>query len=138
MNTNETETYKLKCTCGQIEISMKGEPKVRGYCHCQDCRDLLNIPYHSVNAWEKDRVTIKKGENHIKQYQHPDLTMKKFICDSCGDIVFNSNKMDWRVFSQLLIQKSYGGELPDNLRSKSHFFYARRIVDINDDLPKRD
>ena len=117
---------------------MQGEPRVRGFCHCEDCRELLNIPYHSVDAWDKEKVSIKAGAEELKAYQHPKLRMKKFICNSCGDIVFNSNAMDWRIFSQLFIRKSYGGELPSELESKSHFFYGQRIIDINDELPKRE
>ena len=130
--------YRISCGCKQVQIEMKGEPRVRGYCHCGDCRELLNLPYHSVNAWEKDRVTIKSGAESIVEYQHPQLNMKKFFCRSCGDIMFNSNGMDWRVFSQLLISKNYGGNLPGELKSKSHFFYGRRIIDVSDELPKKD
>ena len=64
--------------------------------------------------------------------------MKRFYCGKCGETLCNSNAADWRVVSQLLIRKNYGGELPEALRSKMHFFYGRRIVDIDDDLPKRD
>jgi len=46
--------------------------------------------------------------------------------------------MDWRIVSQYLLRKCHGKELPDELRSKSHFFYGRRVVSIDDDLPKRD
>jgi hypothetical protein len=117
---------------------MQGNPKVKGYCHCEDCRELLNIPYHSVNAWDHDKVTIVEGQELIHEYQHPTLKMKKFFCKSCGDVIFNSNGMDWRVFSQLLIAKSYDNKLPEELKSKSHFYYDRRIIDVNDDLPKKE
>ena len=64
--------------------------------------------------------------------------MKRFYCASCGETLFNSNAMDWRIVSQLLIIKCYGGELTEPLQSTMHFFYARRIVNIDDDLPKKD
>ena len=130
------KNFRANCTCGKIEISMQGKPKVRGFCHCEDCRELLNVPYHSVNAWEQGKVLINKGGEYIREFQHPNLKMKKFYCSECGDIIYNSNAMDWRVFSQLLISKSYGGNLPKELHSESHFFYGRRIIDVDDDLPK--
>lgn len=46
--------------------------------------------------------------------------------------------MDWRIVSQLLISKCYGGNLPEALHSKMHFFYGSRIVDIDDQLPKHE
>ena len=49
----------------------------------------------------------------------------------------NSNAAGWRVVSQLLIRKNFDDRMPPELESKMHFFYDRRIVDIDDDLPKR-
>jgi hypothetical protein len=130
--------YQVKCTCGAVQIEMQGDPKVRGFCHCEDCRELLNVPYHSVDAWENEKVKVVSGKEEINIFQHPRLNMKRFSCKNCGEIIFNSNGMDWRVFSQLFIAKSYEGKLPEELNSKSHFFYGRRIIDVNDELPKKE
>lgn len=54
----------------------------------------------------------------------------------CGETVFNTNVMYWRVISQLLISKCNNNEIPDNLRSDKHFYYEQRVVDIQDELPK--
>lgn len=130
--------YHIECDCGSIKVALDGEPRVRGFCHCEDCRDLLKIPYHSVTAWEKDNVTVDEGHDALVAFQHPKKRMKRYFCANCGETVFNSNAMDWRIVSQLLIRKCYGGELPEPLKPLKHFFYGRRIVDIDDDLPKRD
>lgn len=131
-------SYHVTCDCETVKLSLHGEPRVRGFCHCEDCRELLKIPYHSVTAWEKEQVSVDKGEESVMAFQHPGKRMKRFYCGSCGETLFNSNAMDWRIVSQLLIRKCHGGELPPELSSRSHFFYGRRIVDIDDDLPKRD
>ena len=117
---------------------MTGEPRVRGFCHCEDCRDLLKIPYHSVTAWERDQVSVEEGADVLLAFQHPTKRMKRFYCANCGETLFNSNAMDWRIVSQLLIRKCFGGELPEALKSTKHFFYGRRIVALDDDLPKQD
>ena len=83
-------------------------------------------------------MTVDAGADRLSAYQHPSLSMQRFHCADCGEILFNSNAMDWRIVSQLLIRKCNGGELPEALQSKSHFFYGRRIVDVDDGLPKRD
>ncbi len=130
--------YRIECDCGSVKAILTGEPRVRGFCHCEDCRELLKIPYHSVTAWQKEQVTVEDATDKLVAFQHPTKRMKRFYCASCGDTLFNSNAMDWRVVSQLLIRKCYGGDLPESLQSKMHFFYGRRIVDIDDSLPKRD
>ena len=117
---------------------MTGSPRVRGFCHCEDCRELLKIPYHSVTAWNGDQVTVEEGAASLVEYQHPRKSMARFYCANCGDTLFNTNSRGWRIVSQCLISKCYDGDLPTPLRSVSHFYYGRRIVDIDDDLPKRD
>ena len=131
------DTYAVECDCSSVKLRLHGEPRVRGYCHCEDCRGLLKIPYHSVTAWEGDSCEIVAGEEFVAEFQHPAKRMKRIFCSNCGETLFNTNAAGWRVVSQLLIRKNYGEELPAGLESRMHFFYDRRIVDIDDDLPKR-
>ena len=130
--------YQIQCQCGTVQVDLSGLPRVRGHCHCADCRELLDIPFHSVTAWNPEQVDVIKGQDEMAEYQHPELEMKRFYCRHCGETLFNSNAMDWRIVSQHLIRKCNSGELPEELASESHFFYGSRIIDINDDLPKYD
>ena len=129
-------TYKIQCKCNRVQLSLHNEPIVHAYCHCNDCRDLLDIPYHSVAVWSEENVSIDKGQDTITIYQHPSLKMQKHFCSQCGDVLFNTNIMDWRVVSQLLIARCYNNKLPSELVSDRHVFYEQRIINIADDLPK--
>ena len=132
------DQYQIQCECGGITATLHGTPKVTGHCHCEDCRTLLNTPYHSVTAWPKEQFELSSGAELIKEQQHPQLRMKRGFCQNCGETVYNTNGMDWRVVSQHLVRKCYNGKLPEALEPKMHFFYGRRIVDIDDALPKRE
>ena len=131
-----TSGYNVQCDCGAIRVEMVGTPKVHAFCHCEDCRALLDVPYHSVVAWEPENVSIVSGESDAVEYKYPTLSMTRVFCKHCGETVYNTNAMGWRLVSQLLIRKCNDGELPDELQSDAHYFYDRRIVDINDQLPK--
>ena len=130
--------YTAHCECGSVEISLSGSPRVKGICHCEDCRDLLNVPFHAVTAWNPEQLTIHDPNHKLAEYQHPQLDMKRLFCKDCGETLYNTNAMDWRVVSQYLIRKCHNGELPAELAPESHFFYARRIIDVDDKLPKHD
>ncbi|TCL08945.1 glutathione-dependent formaldehyde-activating enzyme [Shimia isoporae] len=130
--------YHVTCDCGAVGMSLTGEPRVRGHCHCQACRTLLNTPYHSVNAWMPEQVRITSGEADLIDFQHPYLKMRKIYCGKCGEVMFNTNAMDWRVVSQHLMAKNNDGILPDELKSLSHFHYGGRVIDVVDDLPKKE
>ena len=128
--------YQVHCDCGAIELDMTGTPIVHAYCHCEDCRDLLDVPYHSVTAWNPDNVTITSGGEFAVEYQHSSLDMKRIFCKQCGETVYNTNAMGWKLVSQLLIRKCNKGVLPEEFQSNAHFYYDRRIIDIDDQIEK--
>ena len=128
--------YQVSCDCGAVELVMTGEPRVHAFCHCEDCRALLDVPYHSVLAWDAEKVKISSGEEKAVEYKYPTLEMTRVFCKECGETVYNTNAMGWRLVSQLLMRKCHNDELPAGLESNAHFFYDRRIVDIDDQLPK--
>ena len=131
-----SKDYKVHCDCGAIELRMTGAPKVHAFCHCEDCRALLDIPYHSVVAWDPGNVSVVSGEAHAVEYKYPTLEMTRVFCKHCGETLYNTNAMGWRLVSQLLIRKCNNDELPEEFQSNAHFFYDRRIVDIDDQIPK--
>ncbi len=128
--------YKVHCDCGAVEVEMSGSPRVQAFCHCEDCRALLDVPYHSVTAWDVDKVRITSGEGDVVEYKYPTLEMTRVFCKHCGETVYNTNAMGWRLVSQLLIRKCNEDELPKEFESNAHFYYDRRIVNIDDELPK--
>jgi hypothetical protein len=131
-----SDSFKVRCDCKTIEVEMVGKPRVHAYCHCEDCRELLDVPYHSVVAWDADQVNITAGHDSAVEYKYPTLEMTRVFCRNCGETVYNTNAMGWRLVSQLLIRKCNDGELPDEFQSNAHFFYDRRIIDIDDPIPK--
>lgn len=131
-----TNEYHVQCDCGSVSLTMSGTPKVHAFCHCEDCRNLLDVPYHSVTAWDPENVTIVSGAEHTVEYKYPTLDMTRVFCKHCGETVYNTNAMGWKLVSQLLISKCNDGELPQELQSNAHFFYDRRIVNVDDPLPR--
>ncbi|QSP93934.1 GFA family protein [Marinobacter salinisoli] len=132
-----SDQHTVHCDCGAVEVTMLGQPRVHGYCHCEDCRELLQVPYHSVLAWEGDKVGFSSGEADTVEFKHPEKQMTRVFCKHCGEVLYNTNKMGWKLVSQLLFKKCHGDELPAGFEPTGHFFYARRVIDIGDNLPKK-
>ena len=131
-----SKQYKVQCDCGSVGVSMEGAPRVHAFCHCEDCRALLDVPYHSIVAWDADNVSITSGREHTVEYKYPTLDMTRVFCRNCGETLYNTNAMGWKLVSQLLIRKCNNDELPEEFQSNAHFFYDRRIIDIDDRIPK--
>lgn len=132
-----TDKHHVHCDCQSVELEIIGDPKVHAYCHCEDCRELLQVPYHSVLAWEGDKVQISKGSVDAIEFQHPTKRMTRVFCKHCGDILYNTNAMEWKLVSQLMYRKCNDDSLPEAFSSNAHFFYDRRVIDIDDSIPKR-
>jgi len=116
--------YTVHCSCNRIELSLYGEPKARVICHCIDCRELLDGPFYPVTVWTDHTASITRGK------------MKKYFCTNCGEVLFNTNSVDWQAVPQWLIAKSYDNQLPLELTAVAHIFYEQRIIDVSDNLPK--
>lgn len=132
-----SQIVKATCDCGAVEVTMNTPPMMAAFCHCEDCRELLNVPYHSLAVWsDPEAVQITKGQDDITEFQHPTKRMTRVYCNHCGESMYNTNSQGWRLASQLLIRKNNNSELPEGFEPTKHFFYDRRIVDIDDDLPQ--
>ena len=131
-----SEAYSVHCDCGAVEVKTSGIPRVHAFCHCEDCRELLQVPYHSVLAWDPENVSVTKGEQALESFKHPSKNMTRVFCKHCGDVLYNTNAMGWKLISQLMFQKCNGEKLPEGFESNAHFFYDRRIVNVEDSLPK--
>ncbi|GMG86949.1 GFA family protein [Biformimicrobium ophioploci] len=127
---------KVHCDCNAVEVTMEGEPVIHAYCHCEDCRELLQVPYHSVLAWDPEQVQITRGQDSVVEFQHPSKNMKRIFCGKCGDILYNTNARGRKLVSQLLLRKCNDDKLPEAFQSSAHFFYDRRVIDIDDELRK--
>lgn len=128
--------YSVHCDCGAVSLTMTGAPRVKALCHCEDCRNLLQVPFHSVTAWLPEQINVTKGEQELVSFQHPQKKMKRVFCKHCGDVMYNTNAFDWKLVSQLMVRKCNDGKLPPELEATTHFFYDRRLHDISDDLHK--
>jgi hypothetical protein len=104
-----------------VEVTMTGGPKVHAFCHCEDCRELLQVPYHSVLAWLPEQVEITKGAQDVIEFQHLQKRMKRIFCQHCSDVLYKINAMGWKLISQLLFKKCNNDILPVSYQSNAHF-----------------
>ena len=86
-----SKKYNVHCDCGAVELEMSGTPRVHAFCHCEDCRALLDVPYHSIVAWDADNIRITSGAEDTVEYKYPTLEMTRVFCKNCGETLYNTN-----------------------------------------------
>jgi hypothetical protein len=128
-------TYDVRCNCGEVEVQLAGDPAACVYCHCPSCRNARERVFYDIVAWKPDQLTVTKGEGSIIDHAFTDKMSLK-SCGKCGSAVYNTNGLGLVVTSQHQYMKANGGKLPDALKAQIHIFYADRVVDVADDLPK--
>ncbi len=126
----------LKCSCGAVELKVAGSPAACGYCHCGTCRDFYGLPVFAATAWNREHVEITKGKDRTREFIHPTKQVRRYFCVACGETLFGTNRLGMAVIGTPLISKAFGHALPAEFQPTFHLFYAYRVLEVEDKLPK--
>lgn len=72
-------TTTASCLCGDVRVSVTGEPYRVGLCHCMDCRKHHGALFHASAIFPEGAVTIS-GETRDYEGRH--------FCPRCGSSLF--------------------------------------------------
>ncbi|WP_430388441.1 GFA family protein [Dyella sp. 20L07] len=128
--------YILRCDCGAVVMELRGEPAARAFCHCDACRELYGSMLLAATAWSPAQVTYIGDAEALLDYPHPTRQMRRYTCRRCGELVHGRNRLDMIVVPNARFARLHDGKLPEALKPTLHLFYANRMFDITDDLPK--
>ena len=124
-----SEVFKGQCFCGTVEFEVSGEPKVMGYCHCDDCATWAAAPINSFSLWPFDNVKVTKGGDDIGSFSKTENSNRKF-CKSCGGHVFTDHP-------GMGLVDVYPNVVPDFKHEPAlHVHYANKTISVKDGLPK--
>lgn len=75
-----TKSISGKCLCGQVQISVRGEPLRTGICHCTDCRQESGSAFTFYGVWPAGQLesTGEATEFHGRHF-----------CPRCGSRLFS-------------------------------------------------
>lgn len=75
-------TLKGACRCGQVSLSLRGEPVRVGICHCTDCRQESGSAFTFFGVWP------------ATQFEHDGETVEyagRRFCPACGSRLFSAD-----------------------------------------------
>ena len=123
-----TAQYHGKCYCGGAGISVAGDPIVMASCHCHSCRKWHSAPVNAWCLWPADKVDFS-GET-IQSSVNDDS--HRVSCATCGGAIANI-KPRHNVVAVYAMSVAESGL---TFRPAGHIFYAERVFDMADGLPK--
>jgi hypothetical protein len=75
------------CLCGKIQFAASGPSKWCAHCHCSMCRAAHGAGYVTWVGYERNQVSIIKGEVQLNWYDSSPGAQRGF-CKKCGSSLF--------------------------------------------------
>ncbi|HET6612022.1 MAG TPA: GFA family protein [Kofleriaceae bacterium] len=122
-------SYNGRCFCGEVEITVEGEPAAMGFCHCESCRSWAAAPINAFILWKSNQVQVTKGEGNLGTYNKTERSYRQF-CKSCGGHVMTKHPA-WDLIDV------YSATIPTfPFQPGVHVHYQETVVRMKDGLPK--
>jgi hypothetical protein len=123
------QSYRGHCFCGAVEVTVTGEPKAMGYCHCASCREWSAAPVNAFSLWSPETVKVTKGADKLGEFHRSETSHRKF-CTKCGGHVLT----DHPTFKLVDV---YAAVIPDfAFKPAIHLNYQEKVLSVRDGLPK--
>ena len=127
--TSHDATYRGRCFCGAVQLTVSGEPAAMGYCHCESCRSWSAAPVNAFTLWKPDAVRVTQGAEHIGTYNKTPHSLRKW-CKRCGGHLFTEHP-------GMGVTDVYAATIPDfSYRAAVHLNYQETCLHVKDGLPK--
>ncbi|NNJ97482.1 MAG: GFA family protein [Gammaproteobacteria bacterium] len=132
---NKTE-YIASCFCGDVKLSLRGEPEAMAYCHCDSCRRWSAGQVNAFTLWKPENISITSGRDKIAGFngnpgsEHDSEVSHRKWCKTCGGHIFTEHPdmgvtdVPAVVISGLMFKPGF------------HVHYQESVHHIVDGLPK--
>jgi hypothetical protein len=90
-----TETIRTaSCSCGQLRVTVTGEPVRVSICHCLNCQQRSGSLFAAQARWPREQVTIE-GPSTAWRRTGDEGTIGEFhFCPVCGTTVWFAAPVD--------------------------------------------
>ena len=88
---SRTMTSHAACSCGQLQLTIEGEPSRNAMCHCLACQRRTGAVISNQVRYRNDQVTITGKSTEWKRRADSGNAMTFHFCPVCGSTVFWEN-----------------------------------------------
>jgi hypothetical protein len=86
--TMTENTRTARCSCGQLRVTVTGEPTRVSVCHCLECQKRTGSPFGSQARWPMAQATIEGPSNAWSRTGDEGHTAEFHFCPVCSSIVW--------------------------------------------------
>ena len=137
----------IRCTCGQVEIQLRGTPILTAVCHCDDCQRASSELEQFPNApkildqaggtayvlYRKDRVRCNTGNTLLKAHRTPgEKSTARFVAACCNSAMY----LDFEPGHWLSLFRDRFGNFAPPIQMRTQTKYAQDPSTIPKDAPQ--
>jgi len=80
---------KAECSCGQLSITIDGDPKEICVCNCLACQKYTGSAFGVSTYWPKAAIVDVSGESRMfRRVSDGNRWIDKHFCPVCGDTIY--------------------------------------------------
>ena len=134
-----SSALQARCHCKHVGVRIINDavPQARSICHCSSCRTLSGAPFLANLVFAAEDVEITAGEDGTETPSLLSTQTSKHVtrkrCAKCYSPVFATLGPKRVVVPYALFERT---ALPASWAPEHHLHYDRRVIDIQDALPK--
>ncbi len=128
-----TEVHEGTCACGGVRVRITAKPVDSCYCHCSICRRSTGAPLVAVVVIPAGGMEVELAEGVELVPRATSNYLTRHHCSRCGAAIYNRVQGRKRYVDNVL-----AGLFEHRFPMDRHIYYADRVLDVADDLPKHD
>ena len=86
-------TRRAACSCGQLQLTIEGEPSRVSMCHCLECQRRTGAVISNQARFRREQITSINGTATAwKRRGESGNTLTCYFCPTCGSTVYIENE----------------------------------------------
>ena len=85
-------TRRAACSCGQLQVTIEGDPSRIALCHCLACQSRTGAVISNQARFRRDQVTISGKSTEWMRTAESGNAMTYHFCPTCGSTVYWENE----------------------------------------------
>ena len=85
-------TRRAACSCGQLHLTIKGEPSRISMCHCLECQRRTGAVISNQARFRREQVTIAGNATAWTRTAESGNVLTFHFCPTCGSTVYWENE----------------------------------------------
>lgn len=81
-------TWQAACSCGQLKVTVKGDPVRISVCHCLECQRRTGSAFGVQARFPEEAVTIEGRSTEYVRAGDSGKNIRFHFCTTCGSTVY--------------------------------------------------